>query len=140
VLRLHGINTRPDSHEAFQSARDSLEHCRTSHLKCQSPGPGYTPRFLISIWKIDDAYHCRLQLCSTLGSAEAVSYATSSYCWGNAHQFRTTTSNLDRHLESIVFHQLPPTLQDAVVVTYKLGLRYLWIDAVCKSSLKEEYL
>lgn len=31
----------------------------------------------------------------------------------------------------VLFHKLPKTLQDAVIITCKLGFRYIWIDCLC---------
>lgn len=35
------------------------------------------------------------------------------------------------HLKEILFANLPKTFRDAVTVTRKLGVRYLWIDSLC---------
>jgi hypothetical protein len=54
-----------------------------------------------------------------------------SYCWGPSAPLKTTTANLEQHRQGIPFDDLPKTLQDAVTVTQGLGIRYLWIDALC---------
>lgn len=43
----------------------------------------------------------------------------------------TTKVNLASHLQAIPSQDLPRTLQDAVQITRELGVRYLWIDALC---------
>lgn len=58
-------------------------------------------------------------------------YAALSYCWGSGSSLLTTSQNLASHLEELPVHQLPKTLADAVEVTRQLGLRFLWIDALC---------
>ncbi|KAE9376008.1 HET-domain-containing protein, partial [Stipitochalara longipes BDJ] len=60
-------------------------------------------------------------------------YATLSHRWPNdpAKHFKTTSSSIDRYKTSIVIDEMPPTFQDAVRVTRKLGLKYLWIDSLC---------
>lgn len=52
-------------------------------------------------------------------------YVTLSHCWGKTQSFTTLKANLQQHLDSIPFSQLPRTLQDAVTVTRALGYRYL---------------
>jgi hypothetical protein len=42
-----------------------------------------------------------------------------------------TLSTLEAKTKSIEMSSLPQSLQDAVKVTRKLGLRYIWIDALC---------
>jgi hypothetical protein len=57
---------------------------------------------------------------------------TLSYCWGiSGKNYKTTSSNLAQHLLEIPWDKLPQTIQDAITVTRKLGIRYLWIDALC---------
>lgn len=60
-------------------------------------------------------------------------YAALSYCWGPAAtQLRTLKSNLAEHTTTgITISAMPATLRDAVIATRNLGLRYLWIDALC---------
>ena len=60
-------------------------------------------------------------------------FATLSYCWGNGMppDSMTTLANVGDRRERILFDVLPRTVQDAFTVTRGLGIRYLWIDAVC---------
>jgi hypothetical protein len=43
----------------------------------------------------------------------------------------TSRSNLTQHKERIVIANLLPAYQDAISITKKLGLQYLWIDSLC---------
>lgn len=43
----------------------------------------------------------------------------------------TTRRTLKRHLKSLDIQDLPLMFQDAVTITRLLGIRYLWIDALC---------
>ncbi|TQN69346.1 hypothetical protein CSHISOI_06130 [Colletotrichum shisoi] len=66
------------------------------------------------------------------GDSRQGEYVTLSYCWGTSGKnFKTTSSNLAQQLSEIPWARLPQTIQDAVVVTRKLGIRYLWVDALC---------
>lgn len=59
-------------------------------------------------------------------------YATLSYCWGNSLTMTTTLGNKLKHeTTGINVCNMPATFQDAIYVTKKLGIRYLWIDALC---------
>lgn len=58
-------------------------------------------------------------------------YAALSYCWGGPQERATTGPNYPAYLKSIDLQTLPQTLQDAVFVTRKLGLKYLWVDSLC---------
>lgn len=43
----------------------------------------------------------------------------------------TTTANVQRHTDRIIFENLPRTIQDAITVTRRLNLKYIWIDRLC---------
>jgi hypothetical protein len=44
---------------------------------------------------------------------------------------KTTTKTLESHLSGIQPESMPKTFQQAVEVTKKLGISYLWIDSLC---------
>ncbi|CZR66894.1 uncharacterized protein PAC_16795 [Phialocephala subalpina] len=58
-------------------------------------------------------------------------YAALSYCWGLDQKGLTTTSNLDSRLQRLDMNELSRTLQDAIHTTRNIGMKYLWIDALC---------
>jgi hypothetical protein len=58
-------------------------------------------------------------------------YVTLSYCWGKGENMKTTQQNLDAHLQGIHFNCMPKTIQDAITITRELGIKYLWVDALC---------
>ena len=65
---------------------------------------------------------------------ECGKYMALSHRWGEDEHRRPlsmTIANRKALLESINFGDLPKTFQDAVDVTRKLGIRYLWIDSLC---------
>lgn len=64
-------------------------------------------------------------------SDERGCYCALSYRWGSKVPLRTTMRTLESHKRSIKDRHLPQTFRDAMRVTRCLGLRYLWIDALC---------
>lgn len=69
-------------------------------------------------------------------------YAALSYCWGSAseakQQLKTTHDTLDSHLLEIQLINVPKTISDAIQVCRCLGIRYLWVDALCIIQGSEE--
>lgn len=61
------------------------------------------------------------------------SYTALSHCWGvtDKSQLTLTSDNLTRLKEQIDVRALTPVFQDAVHLTRHLGIKYLWIDALC---------
>ena len=58
-------------------------------------------------------------------------YAALSHCWGGEVPMKTTTLNYEAQQNHIAVDDLPQNFKDAIEVTRRLGLRYLWIDALC---------
>jgi hypothetical protein len=58
-------------------------------------------------------------------------YAALSYCWGRSASITTTKNTLPNMLAGFAQGSLPSTLSDAINVARRLGLRYVWIDALC---------
>ena len=60
-------------------------------------------------------------------------YCALSYCWGQSANFICTRSNV-KSLEfpaALVLDRLPRTIRHAIQITGALGVRYLWVDALC---------
>jgi hypothetical protein len=58
-------------------------------------------------------------------------YIALSHRWGTYAPLKTTKTTIGIHCEEIIFADLPRTFRDAVIVTRKLGVRYLWIESLC---------
>jgi hypothetical protein len=58
-------------------------------------------------------------------------YICLSYCWGVSKTYDTTTKNRADRLRGMKYADMPKTYQDAVVMCHKLGIAFLWIDALC---------
>ncbi|KAL7787866.1 HET domain-containing protein [Trichoderma ceciliae] len=62
-------------------------------------------------------------------------YVALSYCWGPKEdaerQLKTTASTIKDHLLQIDITAVPQTIADAISVCRAIGIRYLWVDALC---------
>lgn len=58
-------------------------------------------------------------------------YVALSYCWGQASTLRLEANNVSSLHKSIGIKALPQTIQDAISLTRYIGIRYLWVDALC---------
>jgi hypothetical protein len=72
--------------------------------------------------------HLRLR---ETNSMEPAPYAALSYCWGGPQPITTTNASYPRHSLIINKQVLPLSVRDAVLLTEKIGIKYLWIDAFC---------
>jgi hypothetical protein len=58
-------------------------------------------------------------------------YVALSHCWGKNTVIKTTKASLDSFLTCIDPGSLTRTFREAVMITRRLGVRYLWIDSLC---------
>ena len=58
-------------------------------------------------------------------------YVALSYCWGITHPLTTTILSIEERKSVIEMSFLPKTFKDAIFLTRRLGLRYIWIDSLC---------
>ncbi|KAF5875668.1 putative het domain protein pin-c1 protein [Botrytis fragariae] len=58
-------------------------------------------------------------------------YIALSYCWGGSQSFTTTTSTLEDCLRGFDSDDLPLTFRDTIFIARSIGIRYVWIDALC---------
>jgi Heterokaryon incompatibility protein (HET) len=69
-----------------------------------------------------------IKLCET--SAEVARYICLSHCWGDFRpDILTTSMTIETNREAIALDRLPTTYREAVLVTRRLCVRYLWIDS-----------
>jgi hypothetical protein len=72
-----------------------------------------------------------ITLSTTDSSHARQPYVTLSYCWGSTKPYMTTSESCRQPRQHMDLTKIPQTYKDAVWVTYDLGVRYLWIDALC---------
>lgn len=58
-------------------------------------------------------------------------YTSVSHCWGTEGVTRTTIGSLSAYQTSIPWTELSLTFQDAIDLTWRLGIEYIWIDSLC---------
>jgi hypothetical protein len=121
-----------DSEVAFERILSSLDDCIKNHPACARTingeicEEGTTPpaRLIDLGTKPEDLP----RLIETAGK-----YVALSYCWGNVSGsiLETTTSTIEDFKKEIPLENIPKTIKDAMVITKRLGFRYLWVDRLC---------
>jgi hypothetical protein len=61
-----------------------------------------------------------------------------SYCWGGTIDIRLTKDRYESYTRGIAWDTLPQGYRDAIHLTRKLGVRYIWIDSLCIIQDDEE--
>jgi hypothetical protein len=123
----------PKGNGAVTLMKSWLNTCLKSHASC---GIIYDTKFMPS--RLIDVGSERQNFVNLtdawLSSGRPSSkYLTLSHCWGLSmpESAKTTTLNLSRHFRRIRIRKLPKTFRDAIMMTRRLGYRYIWIDSLC---------
>ncbi|OHF03688.1 heterokaryon incompatibility protein [Colletotrichum orchidophilum] len=58
-------------------------------------------------------------------------YATLSHCWGSAPVLELKKATCNDFREGTELSKLPKTFREAIQVTRRLGVRFLWMDSLC---------
>jgi hypothetical protein len=120
--------------ESWRRINEWMEICDETHEECsrrrlESSKEPYPTRMLDLGVNSREEGDVRLVISKT--ESVAGRYMTLSHCWGNLCIKTLTTGNLAEFRSRISFAELSKTFQEAIVVTRKLGIRYLWIDSLC---------
>ncbi|KAK8094956.1 hypothetical protein PG997_001641 [Apiospora hydei] len=107
----------------FAIIQSWLDSCTKSHADCATPivrqrSGICVPSRLLDIGSDGDPTIKLLDISSTTW----LRYIALSHPWGPGPHFCTLPSNLNGHKQGIA---------DAVIVTRRLGISYLWIDSIC---------
>ncbi|KAN0092390.1 HET domain containing protein [Hyaloscypha variabilis] len=116
---------RTDDPECFELVQTWIHKCCSRHPICSRASITRLPTRVISVGVDGDA--AVPFLLETSG--ETGPYVALSHRWEQNLSFKTTMANLESH--KVALETLPATFRDAVVVCRKVGIRFLWIDAVC---------
>ncbi|KAH7333111.1 heterokaryon incompatibility protein-domain-containing protein [Rhexocercosporidium sp. MPI-PUGE-AT-0058] len=124
------------SEECWAQITTWIQECGRDHFLCGSQtsfmampitSSHTLPRRVVDIGEEGDNSNIRL-FESNFSSGV---YLALSHAWGNHLPIKTTTKTIKRWKKNIPWTNLSKTFKDAVLITRKLGVRYLWIDTLC---------
>lgn len=113
------------SKDAFDTARFWLQNCSKNHAQCQRESSSLPTRVIDVGVKPDDVP------CLYIAKGEKQRFAALTHCWGGNVPDKTTIALLEQYKRQLPMDTMPQNFLDAIRVTRELGLRYLWIDALC---------
>ena len=121
------IQSDPASEGSIALIKEWIHDCDSHHALCKRSPSAILPSRVIDVGSIQDNREPRL----ILSEGRSGEYIALTHVWGGLVPIRTTTKTLSDHLSQLSLSTLPPSFRDAVIVSRKLGIRYLWIDALC---------
>lgn len=141
-----------DSAASWDFARHCLETCRTGHAGCREDPYSHgwvrsdnLPNELVDISAVPsrlldvspgNGLDIRLVEIESMSASEKDAVSSSgfvalSYCWGQQQSLILTQTQSRHLLAGFSTSELPLTIRDAVRTVRQLGLRYIWVDALC---------
>lgn len=120
------VPSDPSSDTCMNMASAWLEAC-ARHTSCSPAADAPLPHRLIEIPE-DTEQSPRLRISQVSDQGQ---YVTLSHCWGGGVTFVLKHVNYEGLLRAIDIADLPRNFQDAILITRRLGFKYLWIDALC---------
>ncbi|KAI8400261.1 hypothetical protein FOFC_19090, partial [Fusarium oxysporum] len=114
------------SREGLSFVNACFYNCVKDHKLCKQD-KSTLPTRILDIGSAGDDKIC-------LAESEALKpekYVALSYCWGRNPSIKALTGNLEDMKTGIGLEELPAAYTDAIALTRELGVRYLWIDALC---------
>jgi len=126
ILTLCDVQPHPLSIKCWAIVQDWISTCVKFHTHCSPPNSNNRlPTRVI------DVGESRPRLVDGLAKIER--YTALSHCWGQGHHplSNTTSSTINDFRNGIDTTDLPATYRDAIEVTRRLEIRYIWIDSLC---------
>ncbi|KAM7206376.1 Heterokaryon incompatibility protein (HET) domain containing protein [Naviculisporaceae sp. PSN 640] len=111
---------------AINHVRSWLSKCLGEHSRC---GAGPESRLPTRVLDVGSKMSDPIRLHEPRG--EKSRYLCLSYCWGKAPFISTTRETLESRKQKIKYDDLPQTFRDFIQIARALGVRYVWIDALC---------
>ncbi|KAK7442848.1 hypothetical protein Landi51_09396 [Colletotrichum acutatum] len=131
------ISGDTSSEAAFQWFQARLRHCISEHSLCRAADNGSRmPTRVLDLGAFDghpggsqETTDSDIRLHETQGTCDR--YVCLSYCWGGTIDIRLTKDRYRSYMHRITWSSLPEGYRDAIRLTRKLGIRYIWIDSLC---------
>ncbi|KAK4458258.1 heterokaryon incompatibility protein-domain-containing protein [Cladorrhinum samala] len=122
----------PDFDDRLRTVQQWLQDCRSRHGECRQDVK-IRPARLLDLSSVALSGEVKLVLTADIPAAD-VRYTALSHCWGTGTSEpppKTNGHNQQNHMRGILLTDLPRNFQDAVAISLKLGIPYLWIDSLC---------
>ncbi|CZR50470.1 uncharacterized protein PAC_00343 [Phialocephala subalpina] len=122
----------PRSDKSIQNIKDWITTCNKSHPRCWYSISGAKIKHTSPLpTRVIDVGNSTGTVRLVNSDEMAAQYVALSHCWGGSSHCRTTKACLKQRENALKIMELPKTVQDAVFIVRKLGLRYLWVDSLC---------
>lgn len=123
------ISTNTGSEANFALVNEWMNRCKKNHTICGQLSQNSRPWYPTRLLEVGPLGTLRLRV--TEINPPTGPYVTLSHCWGSAIFLKLTLQNIESLKAGMSRSTLPKTFRDAIYITQKLGVKYLWIDSLC---------
>ncbi|KAI0479769.1 HET-domain-containing protein [Xylaria cf. heliscus] len=121
------LSSSTASEETFTKIKGWIGACTTTHKSClganSSPSNTYMPKRIL---------HLTNNKIILVEGAQPHTYACLSHCWGPSQSpIKTLSTTIEAFKRAIPWASLSATFQDAIDISRRLGIAYIWIDSLC---------
>ncbi|KAI1398963.1 HET-domain-containing protein [Hypoxylon fuscum] len=122
---------RDINYAAIAMVKEWVQGCYEDHSDCSQPDNKFIPTRLIDVGN-DGTDEVRLITTAGLDLKDR-RYIALSHCWGlnMPDGAKTLIETLNDHIEGISLTGLTRTFVDAIAITRKLQIPFIWIDSLC---------
>ncbi|KAF5008720.1 hypothetical protein FDECE_5028 [Fusarium decemcellulare] len=117
-------SSRTDSSEAIDVIEEWMEICdnEEDHPDCREED---LPELPTRVLDVQDGVRL------VEGQGQRDLYMCLNHCWGSSQIITTTQATLKDRQRGIAMEDLSNTFRDAVLLTRRLDIPYIWIDSLC---------
>lgn len=109
------------SDRSFRRARAWLNDCQNNHKCRHPPANARLPTRVLDV-SFSPSSIALVETRGMLGQ-----YVALSHCWGTSPRLTANKNNFRDLTKGIPISSLPKTFRDAITITQKLQVKYLWI-------------
>jgi hypothetical protein len=122
-----------NSQRTMHQIREWYDDCLNKHVECRKsfPKTQFVPSRLIEILGSEES-GLTIRLRERGSLPPQLEYSTLSHRWGAKMPYRLVLDLCDSSLQNIPLSKLSKVFVDSVIVTAQIGLRYIWIDSLCR--------
>jgi heterokaryon incompatibility protein (HET) len=115
---------------ALSAAKLWLLECFTKHKRCHYQSIPVLPIRVVDVGTDASTGLVKLHVRDRMKAIYGA-YSALSYCWGGPQSVVNKIASLDDLKSGILISTLPQSIRDAIEVTRRLDIRYLWVNALC---------
>lgn len=130
-ISARSLNRDLGSEACFELLQEQLRQCMECHGSCQQSAntrENFIPSRVVDVSSPELG---RIRLANGSDLPASSPYVALSYCWGGSQAESTTISNIHGRYHGFSVDSQPQSIKDAILVTKRLGIKYIWVDSLC---------